>query len=80
MKFTIKHFNERFPDNDTCLDFMFERTYGDLPACMKCGVVNPSYYRVRGRKCYECKDCGYQVHLLGNTIFHKSSTPLRDWF
>jgi transposase len=80
MKFTIKHFNERFPDDSTCLDFMFERAYGDLPACMKCGVVDPSYYRVRGRKCYECKDCGYQVHPLGNTIFHKSSTSLRDWF
>lgn len=80
MKFTIKHFNERFPNDDTCLDFVFERAYGDLPACMKCGVDNPSYYRVRGRKCYECKDCGYQVHPLGGTIFHKSSTSLRDWF
>lgn len=80
MKFTIKHFNERFPDDDTCLAFMFERTYGNLPACTKCGVIEPRYYRVRGRKCYECKDCGYQVHPLGGTIFHKSSTPLRDWF
>jgi transposase len=80
MKFTVKHFNERFPDDNTCLDFMFERAYGNLPACMKCGVVEPRYYRVRGRKCYECKDCGHQVHPLGNTIFHKSSTPLRDWF
>ena len=80
MKFTVRHFNERFPDDDTCLDFMFEQVYGNLPACMKCGVVEPSYYRVRGRKCYECKDCGNQVHPLGNTIFHKSSTSLRDWF
>lgn len=80
MKFTIKHFNERFSDDDTCLDYMFERAYSDLPACTKCGVANPSYYRVRSRKCYECKDCGYQVHPLGNTIFHKSSTSLRDWF
>ncbi|MCC7543340.1 IS1595 family transposase, partial [bacterium] len=80
MKFTVKHFNERFPDDDTCLDYMFERAYSDLPACTKCGVANPSYYRVRSRKCYECKDCGYQAHPLGNTIFHKSSTSLRDWF
>lgn len=80
MKFTVKHFNQRFPDDDTCLDFMFKSTYSNLPACLKCGVVEPSYYRVRGRKCYECKDCGNQIHPLGNTIFHKSSTPLRDWF
>lgn len=76
----MKHFNERFPDDDTCLDHMFQQAYGSMPACPKCGVANPNYYRVRNRKCYECKDCGNQIHPLANTIFHKSSTPLRDWF
>jgi len=79
-KFTVKRFNQLFPDDDTCLDFMFSQAYGNMPACPKCGVVEPSYYRVRGRKCYECKDCGSQIHPLGTTIFHKSSTSLRDWF
>ncbi len=78
--FTVKQFNERFPDDATCLDYMFEQAYGNLPACTNCGVINPRYYRVRGRKCYECKDCGYQIHPLAGTIFHKSSTSLRDWF
>lgn len=80
MRFTVNQFNERFPSDDACLDYMFEQTYGDMPACLKCGVVDPSYYRVRGRKCFECKDCGYQLHPLSGTIFHKSSTSLRDWF
>jgi transposase len=80
MKFTIKHFSERFPDDDSCLDYMFEQAYGSMPACPKCDIVEPSYYRVRNRKCYECKDCGNQLHPLANTIFHKSSTSLRDWF
>jgi len=80
MRFTIKHFNERFPDDNVCLDYMFELAYRDMPACPKCGVIDPNYYRVRNRKCYECKDCGNQIHPLANTIFHKSSTSLRDWF
>lgn len=80
MKFTVKHFNERFPDDDTCLDYMFQQAYGTMPACPKCGVVEPSYYRVKSRKCYECKDCGNQIHPLAYTIFHKSSTSLKDWF
>lgn len=80
MRFTVKHFNERFPDEDTCLDYMFQQAYGTMPACPKCGIAAPNYYRVRNRKCYECKDCGNQIHPLANTIFHKSSTPLRDWF
>ncbi len=80
MRFTVKQFNERFPTDDACLDYMFEQAYGNMPACPKCGVVEPSYYRVRSRKCFECKDCGNQIHPLANTIFHKSSTSLRDWF
>lgn len=43
-------------------------------------VVEPRYYRVRGRKCYACNDCGYQISPLANTIFHKSETPLTKWF
>lgn len=78
--FTVKQFNERFPDDTTCLDYMFEQAYGNMPACINCGVFDPSYYRVRNRKCYECKDCAYQIHPLAGTIFHKSSTSLRDWF
>jgi transposase len=80
MKFTIKQFNETFPNDDTCLQFMFDKRYGNMTACTKCGVTNPSYYRVRNRKCYECKDCGYQIHPLANTIFHKSDTSLKSWF
>jgi transposase len=80
MRFTITQFNERFPDNDSCLDYIFEQAYGNMPACPKCGIISPSYYRVRNRKCYECKDCGNQLHPLANTIFHKSSSSLHDWF
>jgi transposase len=80
MRFTVKTFNERFPDDDTCLDYLFEQAYGSMIACPRCGIADPRYYRVRNRKCYECKDCGNQIHPLANTIFHKSSTSLRDWF
>ena len=79
-KFTVKQFNELFPDDDSCLDYMFKQAHGDMEVCHNCGLIEPSYYRVRNRKCYECKDCGYQIHPLAHTIFHKSSTSLRDWF
>lgn len=79
-RYTIDNLHEKFPDNDACLDFMFQQQYGNLPACLKCGVANPRYYRVKGRKCYECNDCGYQLSPLANTIFHKSETPLKKWF
>jgi transposase len=80
MRFTFRQFNERFPDDTACLDFLFNQSYDSMFACPKCGIVEPKYYRVNNRKCYECKDCGNQIHPLANTIFHKSSTSLRDWF
>lgn len=80
MKYTIKQFNEKFPDDDACLQYMFEQIYGFMTACPKCGVVDPKYYRVRSKKAYECKDCGNQISPLANTIFHKSETSLRSWF
>lgn len=79
-RYTIDTLHEKFPDDNACLDFMFKQQYGKLPACTKCGVANPRYYRVRNRKCYECNDCGFQLSPLANTIFHKSETPLKKWF
>lgn len=79
-RYTIDTLHDQFPDDNTCLDYMFQKQYGKFPACLKCGVVSPKYYHVRGRKCYECNDCGYQISPLANTIFHKSETPLTKWF
>jgi len=79
-RYTIDALHEQFPDDDVCLDFMFEQFYGDLAACPRCGVVKPRFYRVKGRKCYACNDCGYQLSPLANTIFHKSETSLKKWF
>lgn len=79
-RYTIDTLHEQFPDDDACLSYIFQKRYGALTACPKCGVSNPRYYRVKARKCYECKDCGYQLNPLANTIFHKSYTPLTKWF
>lgn len=80
MKFTLKQFNDKFPSDDACLQYVFAARHGNMSACPKCGVASPRYYRVRSKKVYECKDCGYQISPLANTIFHKSETPLRSWF
>lgn len=78
MRYTYTDFNKQFPDEDTCLDIAFEKRYGDVKECPKCHRET-TFYRVQGRKCYACQFCGYQLHPLAETIFHKSSTPLRSW-
>lgn len=79
-RYTVDTLHQTFPNDDACLNYIFQKQYGALRACHKCGVVEPKYYRVRNRKCYECKDCGYQLSPLANTIFHKSETGLKKWF
>jgi len=78
MKYTIKEFNKDFTGGDDCLSFIFNKRYGRGYTCPGCG--KSGFYRVRGRKCYACEWCGYQIHPLAQTIFHKSCTSLKNWF
>lgn len=78
-KFTIKDFNKLYPDDKACLDEIFRNRYGDLKVCPGC-KKETNFYKVKGRKVYACQYCGYQISPLADTIFHKSSTSLKDWF
>lgn len=76
MKYTISQFNKDFPNDDACLNYVFNTRFNGLK-CPNCGKT--SFYRVKGRKAFACS-CGYQVSPTANTIFHKSDTNLKDWF
>src|ERR1700755_1825443 len=80
MRYTKKQFEADFPNDDVCLNTIFQNRYGHVKTCPKCAVVGTKFYRVTGRKCYACMHCGYQLHPLAKTIFHKSETPLTSWF
>jgi transposase len=70
MKYTITQFRQEFPDDDTCLAFIFTQKFPEAEG----------YYRVKGRKCWSHKTTKHQIHPLVGTIFEKSSTPLTIWF
>lgn len=80
MRYTKKDFEAEYPNDDACLEAVFQNRFGDLKACPSCGVVDAKFYRVKKRQCYACEWCGYQLHPLANTIFRKTTTPLKDWF
>lgn len=79
MKYVITDFNANYPDDDACLDDLFNRKYGNLNHCSFC-KRKTKWHKVNDRKCYACHWCGHQLHPLADTIFHKSSTPLKLWF
>lgn len=76
---TLKQFQKRFPDDDTCLEHLMRIRYGDRFNCQSCHR-SAHYYRVAGRRCYECEHCGYQVYPTAGTSFEQTRTRLTDWF
>jgi len=68
-----------YPDDNACLDEIFNNRYGHLKSCPSC-KKKTNFYRIENRKVYSCQYCGYQISPLADTIFHKSSTSLKDWF
>jgi len=72
-------FTERYSNDDICLAELWNTKHGDLKQCPKCDL-HTKFYRVKGRKTYQCGRCQYNISPLANTIFHKSSTPLTMWF
>lgn len=79
MKFTFQDFQKRYPNDDICLDKLFQMRYGNQAFCPDC-AAETKFYRVKKRKCYECKHCGYQLFPMAGTIFENTKTNLTKWF
>ncbi len=77
-KYTITQFRKDYPDNDACLDKLFQLRYNNL-VCPKCIGVKP-FSRVKNRRAYQCPDCSFQIYPRQGTGFEKSTTPLTQWF
>jgi len=78
-KYTLRDFEKQFPDDDACLEWLKNYLYPDGIFCETCGKVT-KHHKVASRKSYSCDYCGHHVHPTADTIYHKSSTPLRLWF
>lgn len=78
-KFSIKEFNKKFPDDDTCLEYLCKKLYPNKIFCINCKKPT-KHYKITGRRQYACQECGKHFAPTAGTIFHKSSTPLTTWF
>jgi hypothetical protein len=77
-RFTIEEFRATYPNEDACLDKIFELRFNNL-ICPKCDS-DKKFTRVHNRRSYQCPACGFQVYPCKDTIFEKSTTPLTYWF
>jgi transposase len=79
MKFTIRDFRNRFPDDNACLKEVMRLRYSTLQKCPDCDKP-AKFHRVNKRRCFECQWCGYQIYPTQGTVFEKTTTPLHMWF
>ena len=73
-------FQERFPNEEACEDYLFNTRWPDGFHCPKCG--NNEFYFHSSRQLFQCTNpkCCYQISLTAGTIMHKTRTPLHKWF
>src|SRR5215469_13749630 len=79
MSYTLRDFQNQFPDDRACLDFLFKTRWPDGGTCPECGKKD-CFYAIEKRRSYGCSWCGFQFYPTAGTIFHKSSTSLVSWF
>lgn len=79
MKFTIADFDKIYPNEDACLEKIFQDKYNKNGICEKCNKKT-KFHKRSGIKCYSCQYCGHCIFPLVGTIFEKSSTSLKSWF
>lgn len=66
--FTIQQFRNKFPDNESCLQYLIDQKWGMGFKCVKCEFKD----WIKGRQWYyrRCKNCRYDESATSNTLFH----------
>jgi ISXO2-like transposase domain/Transposase zinc-ribbon domain len=75
---TLKQFLAKFPNDDVCLQHLFDTRFGSDIHCPKCKQVG-TFHRLRKLPAFTC-NCGHHIHPMAGTPFERSRTPLTTWF
>jgi transposase len=76
---TVSQFFERFPDDETCLNHIFEVRFGARHVCRACDKES-TFHRLTNRRAWACAACGDNLYPTAGTVFEDTRTPLRVWF
>jgi len=75
----VRQFFAQFPNDDACLEHLFNVRFGQGHACPKC-QREAKWYRLQSEQAFSCQWCGHHIHPMVGSIFEKSRTPLQLWF
>lgn len=71
-------FQERFPDDAACLEYLAASRWPEGFRCPGCGGRRA--WVLGRRHLRECAECHLQTSVTAGTVMHRTRTPLRLWF
>ena len=75
---TIQEFDERFPDEKACQEYILQLRWPDGFVCSHCS--NPGTPWITARNLLYCRVCNGQTSITAWTILEGTRKPLRSWF
>ena len=75
---SIVDFQQRFPDDAACLDYLAASRWPKGFRCPACGGERA--WVLERRHLWECSECHRQVSVTAGTVLHGTHTSLRLWF
>ncbi len=76
---TTAQFFKLYPNDEVCLQHLFDVRFGQGYECPSCGRAT-RWYRIKAERAYSCQFCGHHLHPTVGTPFAKTRTPLQLWF
>jgi len=77
-EFNLLEFQRKFNTEEECEKYLFEKRWPEGFRCPKC--EHDTYYYIKTRKLYECRECARQTSVTAGTVMHRSKLDLRVWF
>lgn len=74
----LLEFQEKFSTEEDCIAYLIEQRWPDGYVCEECGGTEAGYHT--GHRRFQCKYCYRQKSITADTMFHRSHTPLKEWF
>ncbi|MGI0062397.1 MAG: IS1595 family transposase [Nitrosotalea sp.] len=75
---TLTKFQDKFKSEEDCLDAVEKARWPKGFICPNCG--HDDACRISTRRLMQCTVCSRQTSITAGTVFHKTRTPLRNWF
>lgn len=79
-KYSTRDFERDFPNDDACLEWLFNQRWPEGVFCDKCQRIT-THHRIKARPVYSCQFCGSHVNPMAGTIFEGTRfSHLKLWF